>query len=84
MVDRAAPGKTEALRLDGSPVERRIDSGSLLVYCAEGALSAGGVTAEAGDTVRLESGSHEIAGRQAIAGRQGIALVMSVHMLRGR
>lgn len=79
MVDRSrAQGKTEVLRLDGSPVERRIEFGWLLVYCAEGALSAGGITAEAGDTVRLESGAHEI------AGSEGIALVMSVHMLRGR
>ena len=61
-----------------APVERSVESGWLLIYCAEGALSAGGFTAEAGDTIRLESGPHEIAGGNAIA------LVMSVHMLRGR
>ncbi|HSY88688.1 MAG TPA: hypothetical protein VLA85_19130, partial [Verrucomicrobiae bacterium] len=73
-----ARGKTEALRLDGRSVERSVESGWLLIYCAEGALSAGGFVAEAGDTIRLESGPHEIAGGNAIA------LVMSVHMLRGR
>ncbi|HSY89352.1 MAG TPA: HutD family protein [Verrucomicrobiae bacterium] len=79
MVDRErARGKTEALRLDGRPVERSVDSGWLLIYCAEGALSAGGFAAGAGDTIRLESGPHEIVGGNAIA------LVMSVHMLRGR
>jgi environmental stress-induced protein Ves len=79
MVDRRrARGRTEVLRLDGNPVERNVESGWLLVYCAEGALSAGSFAAETGDTILLESGSHEIAGRQAVA------LVMSVHMLRGR
>jgi len=79
MVDRRrAQGSTELLRLDGNPVERSVESGWLLIYCAEGALTAGGVAAEAGDTIRLESGSYEITGRDALA------LVMSVHMLRGR
>jgi environmental stress-induced protein Ves len=79
MVDRSrAQGRTEVLRLDGHPVERRVESGWLLVYCAEGRLSAGGFTAETGDTIRLKAGSHEI------AGTHGFALVMSVHMLRGR
>ena len=79
MVDRRrAQGRTEVLRLDGQPLERRVESGWLLVYCAEGALSAGGFPAEAGDTIRLESGPHEI------TGREGVALLMSVHMLRGR
>lgn len=79
MVDRRrARGKTEVLRLDGSPVERRVESGWSLIYCAEGRLLAGGFAVEAGDTIRLEAGSHKVDGRGATA------LVMSVHMLRGR
>ena len=78
MVDRKrARGRTEVLRLSGSPVRRSVEAGWFLVYCAEGALSAGGTWAEAGDTVRLGPGDHEIEG-------DGLALVMSVHMLRGR
>ena len=78
MVDRKrARGRTEVLRLAGPVIRRSVETGWLFVYCAEGALSAGGVSAEAGDTVRLGSGGHEIEG-------DGLALVMSVHMLRGK
>lgn len=78
MVDRKrARGRTEVLSLSESAIRRSVEAGWLLVYCAEGALSAGGTSAEAGDTVRLGPGSHEIEG-------DGLALVMSVHMLRGR
>jgi uncharacterized protein len=78
MVDRRrAQGRTEVMRLAGSPIRRSVEAGWLLVYCAEGALSAGGFAAEAGDAIRLVPGSHEIEGH-------GLGLVMSVHMLRGR
>ena len=78
MVDRGrARATTEVLRLEAAPVERRAMDGWLLVYCAEGALKAGGFDATAGDTVRLPAGRHRLDGI-------GLALVMSVHMLRGR
>ena len=78
MVDRKrARGRTEVLRLSGSPIRRNLEAGWFLVYCAEGALSAGGFAAEAGDTIRLGPGSHEIEG-------DGLALVISVHMLFGK
>jgi len=77
MVDRKrARGRTEVLHLSGSPIRRSVEAGWLLVYCAEGALSAGGTRAEAGDTVRLGSGGHELEG-------DGLALVMSVHRIAG-
>ncbi len=68
----------ETLGLGGSPVERRVESGWLLVYCAQGRLRAGGFEAEAGDTVRLGAGRHGIEGRGAVA------LAVSLHMRRGR
>lgn len=74
---RRARGGTEALRLGSQPVARTVEAGWLLVYCAEGRLSAGGFGAEAGDTIRLEQGFHEIEG-------SGLALAISVHMLFGR
>ena len=78
MVDRKrARGRTEAVRLSGPPLEQSVAAGWLFVYCAEGALSAGGFAAEAGDTIRLGPGSHEIEG-------DGLALVISVHMLFGK
>jgi hypothetical protein len=78
MVDRrCAWGKTEALRLSGYPSEQSVEVGWLFVYCAEGALSAGGFAAEAGDTIRLGPGSHEIKG-------DGLALFISVHTLFGK
>jgi environmental stress-induced protein Ves len=78
MVDRKrAWGKTEAVRLSGPPLEQSVEAGWLFVYCAEGALSAGGFAAEAGDTIRLGPGSHEIEG-------DGLALFISVHMLFGK
>jgi len=69
---------TEVIALGGAGCRREIDSGWLLVYCAVGGLTAGGVAAEAGDTVKLGPGRHEI------RGGYGIALVMALHMLRGR
>jgi uncharacterized protein len=78
MVDRRrAWRKTEAVRLSGHPLEQSVEAGWLFVYCAEGALSAGGFAAEAGDTIRLGSGYHEIRG-------DGLALFISVHMLFGK
>jgi len=78
MVDRKrAWGKTEAVRLSGPPLEQNVEAGWLFVHCAEGALSAGGFAAEAGDTIRLGPGSHEIEG-------DGLALFISVHMLFGK
>ena len=78
MVDRKrAWGKTKAVRLSGPPLEQSVEAGWLFVYCAEGALSAGGFAAEAGDTIRLGPGSHEIKG-------DGLALCISVHMLFGK
>jgi environmental stress-induced protein Ves len=77
MVDRSrARGATEVMSLDRTPQARVIESGWLLVYCAEGNLEAGGFPATAGDTIQLGPGRHEIAG-------EGRALVMSVHMLWG-
>ena len=51
----------------------------LLIYCGEGALAAGGFAAEAGETLRLEPGRYRIGGEDGT-----IALVMRLHMLRGR
>jgi environmental stress-induced protein Ves len=79
MVERsAARAKTEVLRLGSDPIERVVAEGWLLIFCAEGRLAVGGVVAEAGDTLQLESGRHDIAGEGALA------LVMQIHMLRGR
>jgi environmental stress-induced protein Ves len=77
MVDRRrAQGRTEPLRLDGSPVERNVESGWLLIYCAEGHLSAAGHEAVAGDTIRLGEGRHRLDGSGALA------LVNVVHLRR--
>jgi uncharacterized protein len=73
-----ARANTEVLHLDGRPLERRVETGVLLVFCAEGRLVAGGFRAEAGDTIQLEAGCHRLEGQNALA------LVMAVHMLRGK
>jgi uncharacterized protein len=79
MVDRGrARGETEVRRLSNEALERDIAEGRLLVYCGEGRLTAGGFMAEAGDTLSLGPGRH------AIAGAGALALVMRVHMRRGR
>ena len=52
--------------------------GRLLIYCGEGEVSAGGFVAGAGDTLSLEPWRYRIEGRSATA------LVMRLHMLRGR
>jgi uncharacterized protein len=79
MVDRErARAATELLRLPAAPVARAVADGWLLVYCAEGRLASQGLGVEAGDTLALEAGRHVLVGPDALA------LVMSVHMLRGR
>jgi environmental stress-induced protein Ves len=79
MVDRAvARAGTELLRLPAAPVARAVADGWLLVYCAEGRLASQGLAAEAGDTLVLDAGRHVLVGPDALA------LVMSVHMLRGK
>jgi uncharacterized protein len=79
MVDRRRlRAETRVLRLSEAPVEVDVASGRFLVYCAEGKLGAGEFTAEAGDTLNLG------AGRYGIAGPGALALVMSLHIRRGR
>ena len=79
MVDRSTMrAETRVLRLAGTPVEANVTEGRLLVYCGEGRLSAGGFTAEAGDTLSLGPGRH------AIAGPGALGLVIRLHMRRGR
>ena len=79
MVDRTRlRAETRVLRLSEAPVEVDVASGRFLVYCAEGKLGAGEFTAEAGDTLNLGPGRHSIAGPGALA------LVMRLHMRRGR
>jgi uncharacterized protein len=79
MVKRgAARAESECLRLPAAPVARTVAEGWLLVYCAQGRLATEGLHAEAGDTLLLEAGRHVLVGPDALA------LVMSVHMLRGR
>ena len=79
MVDRSRlRAETRVLRLSEAPVEVDVASGRFLVYCAEGQLGAGEFTAEAGDTLNLGPGRHSIAGPGALA------LVMRLHMRRGR
>jgi environmental stress-induced protein Ves len=79
MVDRSAVrAETRALRLSEAAIEAEAADGRVLVYCGEGRISAGGFTAEAGDTLNLGPGRH------AIAGPGALALVMCLHMRRGR
>ncbi len=79
MVDcRRARAETEVFRLAGSPIECHVADGRILIYCGEGRLTAGGFSAEAGDTLILGPGGHTIAGEGALA------LVMRLHMRRGR
>jgi environmental stress-induced protein Ves len=79
MVDRRmARAETEVLRLPAAPLARAVADGWLLVYCAEGRLASRGLCAEAGDTLVLEARRHVLVGPDALA------LVMPVHMLRGR
>jgi environmental stress-induced protein Ves len=79
MVDRsAARAKTEVLRLGAASIERLVAEGWLLIFCAEGRLAVDGTMAETGDTLQLGTGRHDIAGEGALA------LVMQIHMLRGR
>lgn len=84
MVDRTrAASRTEVVRLGDAPAELGVEDGWLLVYCAEGRVLAGGLAAEAGDTLRLDAGRHRLSGQDAVA------LAMTVrpfpaHMLRGR
>ncbi len=79
MVDRSRMrAGTAVMRPGDKPVEVYIADGSLLVYCGEGQLSAGGFSAEAGDTLSLGPGRHRVEGHQASA------LVMGLHMRRGR
>jgi environmental stress-induced protein Ves len=78
MVDRSrATGKAERLALEGATILRDVADGWLLAYCAEGEIAIDGWRAAAGETLKLGSGRHAIAGR-------GLALAMSVHILRGR
>jgi HutD len=79
IVERSrARAATEVLHLDGRSIERVVEAGWLLVFCAEGTLSAGSFEAETGDTIQLAAGRHRLDGENALA------LVMSVHMLRGK
>ena len=78
MVDRSAMrAETRVVRLAGAPAETE-EADRLLIYCAEGRLRAGGFTASAGDTLNLGPGRH------TIAGLGSLALVMRLHMRRGR
>jgi len=79
MVDRSRLSATTiVIRLTQTPVEIEARDGPLLIYCGEGALQSGGFAAETGDTLKLEPG------RYTIAARKALALVMRLHMLRGR
>ena len=79
IVDRSrVRAETLVLRLREAPVEADIADGRIFVYCGEGQLSAGGFTAEAGDTFDLGPGRH------AIAGPGALGLVMRLYMRRGR
>jgi environmental stress-induced protein Ves len=79
MVDRSRMKATTTLLQPGDPATVvDIGPGRLLIYCAEGEVSAGGFVAGAGDTLKLEPG------RYTIAARKALALVMRLHMLRGR
>ena len=79
MVDRSRlRATTTVIRLAQTPVDVEARLGPLLIYCGEGALQAGDFAAEAGDTLKLEPG------RYTIAAGKALALVMRLHMLRGR
>ena len=79
MVDRSrAKADTRVLGPGQASIEADIPDGRLLIYCGVGQVSAGGFSAEAGDTLSLGSGRHRVEGNQATA------LVMRLHMLRGR
>lgn len=79
MVDRGRMrAETRMLRIGDAPMEADVAEGRLLVYCGEGSLSAGGFRAQAGDTLNLGGGRH------AISGPGALALVMRLHMRRGR
>jgi environmental stress-induced protein Ves len=69
---------TTALRPGEPSIETEIGEGRLLVYCGEGEVAAGGFTARAGDTLTLGAGHYRVEGKKATA------LVMRLHMLRGR
>jgi environmental stress-induced protein Ves len=79
MVDRSRV-KSETRVLGPGDAARELDvgPGRLLVYCGAGEVGAGGFTAAAGDTLSLGPGRYRIEGRGATA------LVMQLHMLRGR
>jgi len=79
IVDRSRlRAETLVLRIADAPVEAEIADGRIFVYCAEGEVKADGFTAEAGDTLNLRPGRHIIAGSGALA------IVMRLHMRRGR
>jgi len=79
MVDRSrVKAETTVLRPGDPPLDVDVGDGRLLVYCGESQLSAGGFDAKAGDTLSFGSGRHRIEGDHATA------LVMRLHMLRGR
>jgi hypothetical protein len=79
MVDRARiKAETSVLRPGDPPLDADIGDGRLLVYCGEGQLSAGDFRAGAGDTLSFGPGRYRIEGDKATA------LVMRLHMLRGR
>jgi environmental stress-induced protein Ves len=78
MVDRArASSDAECLVLDGGLVPRHVAHGWLLAYCAAGEVAIGAERAKAGEVLKLGAGRHDVAVK-------GSALVMAVHMLRGR
>ena len=79
MVDRSRmKAHTSVLRPGDASIEPDIAEDRLLVYCGEGRVSAGGFSAEAGDTLSLGPGRHRVEGSQATA------LIMRLHIRRGR
>ncbi len=79
MIDRSRmTAETSVLEPGDASVELDAADGRLLVYCAEGRISAGGFSAAAGDTLSLA------AGRYRVEGDRATALLMRLHMLRGR
>ena len=79
MVDRSrVKSETRVLRPGDAARELDAGPGRLLIYCGAGEVGAGRFTAAAGDTLSLSPGRYRIEGRGATA------LVMQLHMLRGR
>lgn len=79
MVDRARlKAETKVLRPGDETREIDAGLGRLLIYCGAGEVAAGGFTAAAGDTLSLGPGRYRIEGRNATA------LVMQLHMPRGK